>query len=78
MIFREMYGGKFDILWGTNYHGMIFFMGEKLLGMGDKLSFGGVGGVGGALGSILFQYVGASEEQFYQYIISILVYGRGV
>ena len=76
-IFREMDGGKIVISWGTNYHGVNFFMGDKLLGMGDKLSLEGWRGVGRASGSVSFQYIGVGREQFYQYIVSIWVYGGG-
>ena len=77
-IFCEIDGGGIDILWGTNYQGLNFFMGDKLLGMGDKLSFEGVRGVGRALGSVFFQYNGVGREQFYQYIVSMWGYGGGV
>ncbi len=52
-------------------------MGDKLLGMGDKLSFEGWRMIWVALGSVLFQYIGVGREQFYQYIVSIWVYGGG-
>ncbi len=72
MIFREMYGGEIDILWGTNYHGMIFFYGGKIVRDGGQIIILGCAGRRGSIGfnivSVCWSIGGAVLSVYYQYL----------